>query len=48
MRQIILKKIQRGLTLLQKMVIIAIIGILAQVALSTYQEYVAQEQTTKQ
>jgi Tfp pilus assembly protein PilE len=44
MRQIILKKIQRGLTLLQKMVIIAIIGILAQVALSTYQEYVAQEQ----
>jgi Tfp pilus assembly major pilin PilA len=31
-----------------KMVVIAIIGILAQVALSSYQEHVAKEQVTKQ
>lgn len=47
MKQIKSKKAQRG-TLLQKMVVIAIIGILAQVALSAYQDYDAQEQVTKQ
>jgi len=48
MKQIKLKKAQHGLTLLQKMLVIAIIGILAQVALSAYQDYDAQEQVTKQ
>jgi len=48
MRQIKLKKIQRGLSLLKTMLLIAIIGILAEVALSTYEDHVAQEQITKQ
>lgn len=38
LEQIKPKKIQYWLTLLQKMVVIAIIGILAQDALSTYQD----------
>jgi Tfp pilus assembly major pilin PilA len=42
------KKTQYGLTLLMKMVVIAIIGILAQVALSSYQEHTEKEQVTKQ
>jgi Tfp pilus assembly protein PilE len=42
------KKTQYGLTLLMKMVVIALIGILAQVALTTYQEHTAQEKVTKQ
>ncbi len=43
-----MKKTQCGLTLLQIMVVLAIIGILAEVALSAYEDYVAQEQVTKQ
>ena len=48
MKQIKSKKFQRGLTLLQIMIIVAIIGILAEMALTTYEDYVAQEQATKQ
>jgi len=43
MKQIILKKAQRGLSLLMTMGVVTIIGILAEVALSTYQDYVSQE-----
>ncbi len=43
-----MKKTQCGLTLLQIMVVLAIIGILAEVALSAYEDYVAQEQVTQQ
>jgi len=48
MKQIKLKQTQRGRNLLMSMAVLAIIGILAEVALSTYQDYVAQEQTTEQ
>lgn len=40
-------KIQCGLSLIMTMVVIAIIGILAEVALLSYEESVAQEQTIK-
>ena len=39
--QIGLKHVQGGLTLLKIMVVVAIIGILAEVALSAYQNYIA-------
>jgi Tfp pilus assembly protein PilE len=48
MKQIKSNKTQRGLTLLKIMVVVAIIGILAEVALSANQDHVAQEQVTKQ
>lgn len=48
MRQIKLKKFQRGLSLLMTMTLLAIIGILAEVALSAYEDHVAQEQVAKQ
>ena len=48
MKKIKSKKIQYGLTLLMKMVVIALIGILAQVVFTTYQEHAAEEKTTKQ
>jgi len=48
MKQIKLKKAQRGLSFLMVMVMLAIIGILAGVALSAYVDHVAQEQVTKQ
>ena len=48
MKQIKLKKTQRGLSLLMTMTMLAIIGILAEVALSAYQDHVAQAQVTKQ
>ncbi len=48
MKQIKLKKAQRVLSFLMLMVILAIIGILAAVALSAYVDHVAQEQVTKQ
>jgi Tfp pilus assembly protein PilE len=41
------KKAQRGLTLLMKMVVIAIIGILAQVALEEYPVKMAKEMDLK-
>ncbi len=49
MKQIKSKKTQRrGFSLLMTMLMLAIIGILAEVALSAYQDYAAQEQVTKQ
>ncbi|MCJ7721904.1 hypothetical protein MUO98_05825 [Candidatus Bathyarchaeota archaeon] len=48
MEQIKLNKAQGGLTLLQILLIAAIIGILAELALSAYEDYVAQEKVTKQ
>jgi Tfp pilus assembly protein PilE len=42
MKQIKSKKAQRGLSLLMTMALVAIIGILAEVALSAYQDHVAQ------
>lgn len=48
MRQIISKKIQHGISLLKTMIIVAIIGILAEVALTYYQEYIERTQVTEQ
>jgi type IV pilus assembly protein PilA len=42
-----LKHVQGGLTLLKIMVVVAIIGILAEVALSAYQNYIARAQVTE-
>jgi len=47
MKQIKLKQTQRGLTLLKIMVVVAIIGILAEVALSAYEDYVTQAQAAE-
>jgi hypothetical protein len=48
LKKLKLKKTQYGLSLIMKMVVIAIIGILAQIALSSYQEYVSHEKVAKQ
>ena len=45
--QIGLKHVQGGLTLLKIMVVVAIIGILGEVALSAYQNYIARAQVTE-
>jgi len=45
--KLILKKAQRGLSLLMTMVVLAIIGVLAEVALSAYQNYAAQPQAAE-
>ena len=47
MKQIKLKKTQRGLSLLMTMTMLAIIGIFAEVALSAYEDYVAQAQAAE-
>jgi Tfp pilus assembly major pilin PilA len=47
MKQIKSKKAQRGLSLLMTMTLVAIIGILAEVALSAYEDHVAQAQTAE-
>ena len=47
MRYMKVKKIQFGLSLLLTMIIIAIIGILAEVALLSYEESVVQERVIK-
>ncbi len=46
-KQIGLKQVQRGLTLLKIMVVLAIIGILAEMVLSAYQDYIARAQVTE-
>ena len=47
MKQIKSKKAQRGLSLLMTMALVAIMGILAEVALSAYLDHVAQAQSTE-
>ena len=47
MKYIKTKRTQSGRTLIMTMVVIAVIGILAEVALLSYEGFVAQEQVTK-
>ena len=47
MKQIKLKKAQRGLNLLMTMVMLAIISVLAEVALWAYEDHVVQAQSTE-
>jgi Tfp pilus assembly major pilin PilA len=48
MKQIKSNKTQRGLSLLMTMLMLVVIGLLAEVALSAYQDHAAQAQVTKQ
>ena len=47
MKYIKTKKTQFGLTLIMTMAVIAVIGILAEVALLSYEGFVSQEQVVK-